>query len=98
MISRRELLRAIALGGGIVAGELWVPGARKMFLPSRRILTRDEIAKEAIRRLSRMDLQSWATAISRSRLDAMATGSGAILAEYSPTNNAVNYKAVTLRI
>ena len=33
MITRRELLRAIALGGGIVAGELWVPGARKIFIP-----------------------------------------------------------------
>ena len=33
MITRRELLRAIALGGGIVAGELWVPGARKVFIP-----------------------------------------------------------------
>lgn len=35
MITRRELLRAIALGGGIVAGELWVPGARKVFLPTK---------------------------------------------------------------
>ena len=35
-MNRRDVLRAIALGGGIVAGELWIPGARKVFLPPRR--------------------------------------------------------------
>jgi hypothetical protein len=32
-VNRRDLLRAIALGGGLVAGEIWIPGARKIFLP-----------------------------------------------------------------
>lgn len=36
-MNRRSVLRALALGGGLVAGELWVPGARKVFLPARKI-------------------------------------------------------------
>ena len=34
MHSRRDILRAIALGGGLVAGELWTPGAKLISLPS----------------------------------------------------------------
>ena len=33
--SRRQVLRAFALGGGLIAGELWIPGATKIFLPSK---------------------------------------------------------------
>lgn len=40
MISRRDILRAMALGGGIVAGELWVPGARVISIPSDDVLSR----------------------------------------------------------
>lgn len=32
--SRRQILRAFALGGGLIAGELWVPGARLISIPS----------------------------------------------------------------
>ena len=31
--SRRQILRAVALGGGVVAGELWVPGAKLISAP-----------------------------------------------------------------
>ncbi len=31
--TRRELMKCLAAGGAVVAGELWVPGARKIFLP-----------------------------------------------------------------
>ena len=34
--SRREILRAFALGGGFIAGELWIPGAKKIFLPPEK--------------------------------------------------------------
>ena len=33
--SRRELLKCLAAGGAVVAGELWVPGSTKIFLPSK---------------------------------------------------------------
>lgn len=39
MFNRRELLKAIGLGGGVIAGELWVPGQRKVFMPSGNIAT-----------------------------------------------------------
>lgn len=32
-MNRRDILRAIALGGGIVAGELWIPGQRVISIP-----------------------------------------------------------------
>ena len=32
--SRREILKCLAAGGVIVAGELWIPGARKIFISS----------------------------------------------------------------
>ena len=32
--SRREILRAIMLGGGIIAGELWWPGQKLISIPS----------------------------------------------------------------
>lgn len=31
--SRRDLLKCLAAGGAVIAGELWVPGARKIFIP-----------------------------------------------------------------
>lgn len=31
--SRREILRAFALGGAVVAGELWIPGQRLISIP-----------------------------------------------------------------
>ena len=36
--SRREILRAIALGGGLIAGELWIPGARLIFIPTSELI------------------------------------------------------------
>lgn len=33
-MNRRDILRAIALGGGVVAGELWIPGQRVVSIPS----------------------------------------------------------------
>ena len=35
--SRRELLKCLAAGGAVVAGELWVPGARTIFIPSHSL-------------------------------------------------------------
>lgn len=32
--SRREILRAAALGGGLIAGELWWPGKRLISVPN----------------------------------------------------------------
>jgi hypothetical protein len=32
---RRDILRALALGGAVVAGELWIPGKRLISIPSR---------------------------------------------------------------
>jgi len=34
--SRREFLRCLALGGAVVAGELWIPGQRVISLPDVR--------------------------------------------------------------
>lgn len=34
--TRRQLLRAAALGGGLIAGELWVPGAKLISIPKPR--------------------------------------------------------------
>lgn len=31
--TRRELLRCLALGGAVVAGGLWIPGARMISIP-----------------------------------------------------------------
>lgn len=33
-MNRRDLLKGLAAGGLIVAGELWIPGAKKIFIPS----------------------------------------------------------------
>ena len=33
MFSRRELLKCLAAGGAIVAGELWIPGAKIISIP-----------------------------------------------------------------
>lgn len=35
-MNRRDVLRAMALGGGIVAGELWIPGQRLISIPKPR--------------------------------------------------------------
>ncbi len=32
-MNRRQLLRAIALGGGLVAGEIWIPGQKLISIP-----------------------------------------------------------------
>ncbi len=32
--SRREMLRALALGGAVVAGELWIPGQTLISIPN----------------------------------------------------------------
>ncbi len=32
-ISRREILRAMALGGGLVAGKIWIPGQMLISIP-----------------------------------------------------------------
>lgn len=37
-MNRRDLLKALALGGGLIAGELWIPGKVKHFLPLNRSL------------------------------------------------------------
>ncbi len=36
--SRREMLRALALGGAVVAGELWIPGQKLISIPSEQEL------------------------------------------------------------
>ncbi len=36
MFSRREFLAAMAAGGMVVAGELWVPGQKTIFIPKRK--------------------------------------------------------------
>ena len=41
--SRREIMRAFALGGAVVAGELWIPGRVFISLPSPRLLTEANI-------------------------------------------------------
>lgn len=33
-MNRRDILRAMALGGGVVAGELWIPGQRVFSIPT----------------------------------------------------------------
>ncbi len=41
--SRREVLRAMALGGAVVAGELWIPGQTLISIPNAGVvLTRGE--------------------------------------------------------
>ena len=40
--SRREFLAAIAAGGMVVAGELWVPGQKLISIPSKKIWTFDD--------------------------------------------------------
>lgn len=42
--SRREFLAAIAAGGMVVAGELWVPGRKLISIPSHKIWTFDDAA------------------------------------------------------
>jgi hypothetical protein len=37
--TRRQILRAAALGGALIAGELWIPGQRSIFLPLKERLT-----------------------------------------------------------
>ena len=32
--SRREFLAALAAGGAVIAGELWIPGQKTIFIPS----------------------------------------------------------------
>ncbi len=32
-MNRRELLRGLALGGAVIAGELWIPGKRLISIP-----------------------------------------------------------------
>ena len=34
-MNRRELLKCLAAGGVVVAGELWIPGEKTIFLPAR---------------------------------------------------------------
>ena len=36
--SRRQILRALALGGGVIAGELWWPGRKLISIPSEQEL------------------------------------------------------------
>lgn len=48
-MNRRDILRAIALGGGIVAGELWVPGAKLILLPGRPELNERNIEELCLR-------------------------------------------------
>ena len=44
--SRRDVLRAFALGGAVVAGELWIPGRVLISLPSPRLPpTEDELER-----------------------------------------------------
>lgn len=33
--SRRDMLRCLALGGAVVAGELWIPGQRLISIPKQ---------------------------------------------------------------
>ena len=35
--SRRDILRALALGGAVVAGELWIPGQRLISIPKQQL-------------------------------------------------------------
>lgn len=37
--TRREILRAAALGGMMIAGELWIPGQTLISIPASRIWT-----------------------------------------------------------
>jgi hypothetical protein len=41
-VNRRDLIKALAAGGVFVAGELWVPGAAKIFLPPTKIFQMSE--------------------------------------------------------
>jgi hypothetical protein len=40
--SRREFLAAMAVGGLVVAGELWLPGQKLISIPSGKIWTFDD--------------------------------------------------------
>lgn len=42
-MNRRDVLRAIALGGGVVAGELWIPGQRVISIPKKIYTPQDTI-------------------------------------------------------
>lgn len=54
-ISRRSFLRGLALGGAVIAGELWIPGAKVISIPktldvlkyktSERYLYTEELGK-----------------------------------------------------
>jgi hypothetical protein len=44
-ISRRSFLRGLALGGAVIAGELWIPGAKVISIP-KRPLTEDNLEAE----------------------------------------------------
>ena len=35
--TRRDLLKYLAAGGMVVAGELWIPGQTKIFLPPEKV-------------------------------------------------------------
>ncbi len=37
-MNRRDLFKGLAAGGIVVAGELWMPGAKTIFLPPKRRL------------------------------------------------------------
>ena len=41
--TRRDLLRCLALGGMVVAGELWIPGAKKIFISSSKVFEEPKI-------------------------------------------------------
>jgi len=37
--TRREILQCLALGGLIIAGKMWLPGQKKIFIPTKKIFT-----------------------------------------------------------
>jgi hypothetical protein len=39
-MNRRDVLRAIALGGGLIAGELWIPGQSLVSIPKSILLSK----------------------------------------------------------
>lgn len=38
MFSRREFMKAVMAGGAVIAGELWVPGAKLISIPRELVL------------------------------------------------------------
>ena len=41
-MNRRDLMKALVAGGVIVAGEMWIPGAKKIFLPPASAFLKSE--------------------------------------------------------